>query len=133
MITSAVEHVVVLECCKYLERQHGFEVTYLGVDATGRVDPGAVKDAIREDTVLVTIMHANNETGTINDIKAIASHGVRRALCSCSWTALSHRFSPLLALQTQPCIGTHMAVPPPISSRLSHNPNPPLSSRLSHI
>lgn len=73
IVTSAVEHVVVLECCKYLEKHHGFEVTYVGVDEHGRVSAEEVKKAIKDGTILVTIMHANNETGTINDIKAIAA------------------------------------------------------------
>ncbi len=72
IVTSTVEHVVVLECCKYLETEHGFEVTYLAVDETGRVDPESVRAALRDDTCLVSIMHANNETGSINDIAAIA-------------------------------------------------------------
>mmetsp|Transcript_24868 Transcript_24868/g.59069 ORF Transcript_24868/g.59069 Transcript_24868/m.59069 type:complete len:386 (+) Transcript_24868:35-1192(+) len=72
MITSEVEHVVVLECAKYLEEVHGFEITRVPVDRTGRVEPEAVESAIRGDTVLVSIMHANNETGSLNDIAAIA-------------------------------------------------------------
>ena len=73
IITSKVEHVVVLECCKYLAETHGFEVTYLAVDQTGRVDPESLRTALRDDTCLVSIMHANNETGSINDIAALAS------------------------------------------------------------
>ena len=72
IVTSVVEHVVVLECCKYLERA-GFEVTYVGVDSWGRVSADDVAKAIRKDTILVTIMHANNETGSINPIKDIAA------------------------------------------------------------
>jgi len=73
IITSKVEHVVVLECCKYLQEVHGFEVTYLPVDETGRVNPESLRTALRDDTCLVSIMHANNETGSINDITALAT------------------------------------------------------------
>jgi len=70
IITSAIEHPAVTEVCKYLGSQ-GFEITYLPVDQYGRVDPGQVKDAIRQDTILITIMHANNEVGTIQPIDEI--------------------------------------------------------------
>mmetsp|Transcript_30249 Transcript_30249/g.74352 ORF Transcript_30249/g.74352 Transcript_30249/m.74352 type:complete len:383 (-) Transcript_30249:497-1645(-) len=82
IITSSVEHVVVLECCKYLAAAHGFEITYVGVDSTGCVDPEDVKKAIRPDTVLVTIMHANNETGSINDVKRIAAIALEAGVLS---------------------------------------------------
>ena len=70
IITSAIEHPAVTEVCKYLGSQ-GFEITYLPVDQYGRVDPGQVKDAIRQDTILITTMHANNEVGTIQPIDEI--------------------------------------------------------------
>ncbi|NEW85137.1 MAG: cysteine desulfurase, partial [Mariniphaga sp.] len=70
IITSAIEHPAVTEVCKYLGSQC-FEITYLPVDQYGRVDPGQVKDAIRPDTILITIMHANNEVGTIQPIHEI--------------------------------------------------------------
>lgn len=70
IITSAVEHHAVLNTCAFLETQ-GFAVSYLGVDGKGRVDPGAVAKAIREDTILISIMHANNEVGTIQTLEAI--------------------------------------------------------------
>lgn len=71
IITSKVEHHAVLYTCEQLEKE-GFEVTYLDVDSDGRVSAGQVKNAIREDTTLVTVMYANNEIGTIMPIKEIA-------------------------------------------------------------
>ena len=71
IITSAIEHPAVLNTCRYLAEQHGFDVTYVDVDLHGRVDPEAVRRAIRPDTALISIMHANNETGTIQPIEEI--------------------------------------------------------------
>ena len=71
IITSVFEHHAVLHTCEYLER-HGFEVTYIPVSPDGFVSPEDVKNAIREDTALVTIMYANNEIGTIQPIEEIA-------------------------------------------------------------
>jgi cysteine desulfurase len=70
IITSQVEHSSVSEVCRFLERQ-GFAVTYLPVDDMGRVEPEAVEQAIRPETILITIMHANNEVGTIQPLEAI--------------------------------------------------------------
>ena len=79
IITTAVEHPAVTEVCRYLE-QYGIRTTYLPVDEHGMVDPQQVEDAITPETVLVTIMHANNEVGTILPIAEIAEvahrHGV---------------------------------------------------------
>ena len=72
IITSAIEHHAVLHTCEYLEKNFDYDVTYLPVDEKGLVDPADVADAIREDTVLVTIMMANNEIGTIEPIAEIA-------------------------------------------------------------
>jgi len=71
IVTSTIEHKAVLDSCHYLEGQ-GFEVTYLAPDPDGLVSADKVAEALREDTILVSIMHANNELGTINDIAAIA-------------------------------------------------------------
>jgi cysteine desulfurase len=71
IITTAIEHHSVLEPCKFLQSQ-GFEVTYLGVDKYGFVDPEEVKRAIRDDTILISVMHANNEIGTIQPVREIA-------------------------------------------------------------
>ncbi len=70
LITSAVEHKAVLDTCAFLESE-GFEVTYLQPDAHGRIEADQVAAAIREDTLLVSIMHVNNELGTINDVAAV--------------------------------------------------------------
>ena len=71
IITSAVEHPAVTEVCHYLE-SHGFRVSYLPVDECGMLDPQQVEDAITPETLLVTIMHANNEVGTVMPIAEIA-------------------------------------------------------------
>lgn len=70
IITSKIEHKAVLDSCRQLERE-GFEVTYLEPDARGVISPEAVTNALREDTILVSLMHVNNEIGSINDIAAI--------------------------------------------------------------
>lgn len=80
IITSAIEHHAILHTCEYLEKSRGVEVTYLPVDENGLVNPKDVEAAIRPDTVLITIMLANNEIGTIEPISEIAEiakkHGV---------------------------------------------------------
>ncbi len=73
IITSAVEHHAVLHPCEYLANNDGFEVSVLPVDAVGRVSPDAVREAIRADTVLVSIMAANNELGTIQPVAEIGT------------------------------------------------------------
>ncbi len=70
LITSSIEHHAVLHTCQYLER-FGFKTTYLPVDEYGRVDPDAVARAITDETILVSIMYANNEIGTIEPIAEI--------------------------------------------------------------
>jgi len=67
IITTSIEHPAILEPCRYLERQ-GFEVTYLPVTREGFVEIDALKSAIRDDTILISMMHANNEIGTIQPI-----------------------------------------------------------------
>lgn len=70
IITSTVEHKAVLDTCVQMQEQ-GFDVTYIKPGLDGRVSVEQLEDAIREDTILVSLMHVNNEIGTINDIKAL--------------------------------------------------------------
>jgi cysteine desulfurase NifS len=79
IITSSIEHPAVIEVCKYLEQQ-GFEITYIPVDNQGLVDTTEVEKAIKPTTILISIMHANNEVGSIQAIAEIGAvakkHGV---------------------------------------------------------
>ena len=79
LITSQVEHHAVFNTCEYLEKQ-GFKVTYLSVDSEGRVDPGDVEKAITKETLLVSIMQANNETGTVQPIAEIGRIARKRGV-----------------------------------------------------
>lgn len=72
IITSCIEHLAVLEVCKYLEKK-GFEVTYLPVDEYGNVNPSDLEKAIKPQTILVSIMYANNEIGTLQHIGELAA------------------------------------------------------------
>ncbi len=71
IITTKIEHPAVLATCKALESA-GAEITYVSVDASGRVDPKAIESAVRDTTLLISVMHANNETGVIQPIEAIS-------------------------------------------------------------
>lgn len=79
IITSVIEHPSVINTCMYL-KDAGFDVTLVKVDAYGRVDAEDVEKAIRDDTVLITIMHANNETGVLQPIKEIGAVAGRRGI-----------------------------------------------------
>jgi len=72
IITSKIEHKATLDTCRQLERE-GFEITYLDPDATGIIQPESIANVLRNDTILVSIMHVNNELGSINDIEAIGN------------------------------------------------------------
>lgn len=73
IITTIVEHPAVLSACKQLEAE-GFEVTYLPVDETGVISLSALKESIRKDTILIAVMHVNNESGRIQPIKEIGQY-----------------------------------------------------------
>tara|TARA_Y100000994_G_scaffold247640_1_gene253439 strand:- start:2856 stop:4076 length:1221 start_codon:yes stop_codon:yes gene_type:complete len=72
IITSKIEHKAVLDPCRQLERE-GFEVTYLDPDEGGIISPESVKDAIKDTTILVSVMHINNELGTVNNLEKIGA------------------------------------------------------------
>ena len=79
IITTRIEHPAILSTCKALEGA-GAEVTYIPVDSSGRVDPEAIEKAIRETTILISVMHANNETGVIQPIKEISKAARSRGI-----------------------------------------------------
>lgn len=79
IITTKIEHHAVLHTCGYLEK-NGFEVTYLDVDSDGLVDPEELKAAIRPDTILISVMLANNEIGTIEPVREIGSIARERGI-----------------------------------------------------
>jgi cysteine desulfurase len=72
IVASAFEHPAVLEVCRHLETE-GFETTFVQVDAAGMAAPGAVQEALRPDTILVSVMHANNEIGTVQPLAEISA------------------------------------------------------------
>jgi cysteine desulfurase len=79
IVTTKIEHSAVLETCMFLQQQ-GAEVTYVPVDSSGRVDPAAIEEAVRKETVLISVMHANNETGIIQPIEEIAAIARQRGI-----------------------------------------------------
>src|SRR4030043_178046 len=78
IITMSIEHPAVLNTCRYLEERLSFKVTYLPVDKYGMVDPEDIRRAITDETILITIMHANNEVGTIEPIEEIGEIARKR-------------------------------------------------------
>ena len=101
IITSAIEHPAVTEVCRFLETE-GFRVTYLPVGDDGLVDPGSVEQAISADTILITVMHANNEVGTIQPLAEIAAiareRGIRfhSMVCRAWWDDICSLVKPVL-------------------------------------
>lgn len=79
IITSKIEHHAVLHTCEFLEKE-GFEVSYVAPDQYGMIHPEAVKELTRNDTILISIMHANNEVGTINPIEQIGAIAHERGI-----------------------------------------------------
>lgn len=79
IITSSIEHPAVIEVCRFLEK-NGFSVDFLPVDDTAMVDPAAVQAAVKKDTILISIMHANNEVGTIEPIEQIAAFAKEKGI-----------------------------------------------------
>ena len=73
LITTAVEHPAVLGLCRDLEKRHGYEVAYLSVDGKGHLDLDELRDSLREDTAVVSVMMANNETGVIFDVEEVGA------------------------------------------------------------
>lgn len=73
IVTSQVEHHAVLDALGYLEEREGFEVTYVGVDREGRVNPDQIREVLRPDTILVSIMASNNEIGTLQPVEQIGT------------------------------------------------------------
>lgn len=84
IVTTTIEHPAVLEPCRFLERL-GATVTRIPVDSTGLIDPNDVRRALRRDTVLISVMHANNEVGTIEPVATIATIARERG-CRFMWT-----------------------------------------------
>ncbi len=80
IITTEIEHSAVLSSCAFLERE-GFEVTYLPVDESGLVDPGQVENALTDRTILISVMHANNEIGTVQPVGEIGKIAREREVC----------------------------------------------------
>jgi cysteine desulfurase len=80
IVTSTVEHPAVLEVCRYLEKE-GFETTYVDVDDTGMLRVDDVADAMRPDTILISVMHANNEVGTVQPIAEIGALARQKGIC----------------------------------------------------
>lgn len=105
LVISPIEHESILESADYLRRFHDVEVTVLAVDGAGRIDPATLKDALRDDTALLSIGHANNEIGTVQDIPAImaVAHAAATpvhvdAVQSAGWLALDELGADAISL-----------------------------------
>jgi cysteine desulfurase len=93
IISTPIEHHAVLHTLKYLEKQ-GYEVTYLDVDGSGNISLDALKAAIRPDTILITVMMANNEIGTVEPVAEIGRSRVRLGCCSIRTPSRLRAISP---------------------------------------
>ena len=80
IITSRIEHPAVMNTCRYLEERLGFKVTYLPVDEYGVIEPDEIRRAVNDETILITIMHANNEVGTIEPVAEIGELAKERGI-----------------------------------------------------
>ena len=80
IITTAIEHHAIINTCEYL-KQRGFDITYLDVNKEGIINPKQLADAVRKDTILISIMAANNEIGSIQQLKAISEIARRNNIC----------------------------------------------------
>ena len=80
IITTAIEHHAIINTCEYL-KQRGFDITYLDVNKEGIINPKQLADAVRKDTILISIMAANNEIGSIQPLKAIGEIARRNNIC----------------------------------------------------
>ncbi|MFH1352910.1 MAG: cysteine desulfurase NifS [bacterium] len=80
IISSSIEHHAVLKTCKYMEK-NGFKITYLAVDKHGLVNPDELRKAITDETILITVMHANNETGVIEPVADIGKIAKEKGIC----------------------------------------------------
>ncbi|RHY24064.1 hypothetical protein DYB32_008989, partial [Aphanomyces invadans] len=96
IVTSVVEHVAVLATCQYLEEVHGFDITYVPVNDEGLVSADAVAAAVRPSTCVVTIMHANNEVGSIQPLAAISAAARARHAALINELADNLTYDPLL-------------------------------------
>lgn len=128
IVTAATEHEAVLASCDYLARFHGFTVTFAAVDSAGVVTPEALAAVLRPDTTLVTVAHANNEIGTVQDIPALAdvAHSVGAlmhtdAVQSAPWLAVGLRALRVDALSVA---GHKLGTPPGIGALVLRNSVP---------
>lgn len=80
IVTTAIEHPAVLRACRYLEQRFGCRLAVVPVDDTGLADPDDIRRAVEADTVLISVMHANNEAGTVQPIDQIAKLAIAQSL-----------------------------------------------------
>lgn len=95
IITSSIEHKCILAICHFLEKEHGYEITYIPPKTNGLIDAQDVIDAMKEDTVLVSIMHVNNELGSIQPIETIGKACFEKDICFHVDSAQSYKKIPI--------------------------------------